>query len=90
MKTWIGLIGADAVMCWWLVNSILMLWRPGVAREFLWWPEFRVTRETPASVVLSRRKIRILGVVFALGSGAFLTAVLVPATVGLILLHLNS
>jgi hypothetical protein len=89
MKTWIGLITADAVMCWCFANSILMLLRPNVARGFVWWPQFRVTRETPVSVVLSAKKIRVLGLTFALASAAFLIAVLVPATVGLVLLHLN-
>jgi hypothetical protein len=87
MKVWLVLLSADAVMCWWFANSMLMLLRPDRAKYFLWWPQLRETAETPETVVLSRKKIRVLGFVFAVASGTFLFRVLAPATVGLFLLH---
>jgi hypothetical protein len=87
MKAWLVLLSADAVMCWWFANSMLMLLRPDRAKYFLWWPQLRETAETPKTVVLPRKQIRTLGFVFAVASGTLLLAVLVPATAGLVLSH---
>lgn len=89
MKVWLVLLSADAVMCWWFANSMLMLLRPGRAKYFIWWPELRETAETPETLVLPRKNIRIMGLVFAIASGTLLFRVLAPATVGLFLLHLR-
>jgi hypothetical protein len=56
MKIWLVVLSADAVMCWWFANSMLMLFWPGQAKYFLWWPHLRETAETPETVVLSRNK----------------------------------
>jgi hypothetical protein len=87
IKAWLILLGADAIMSWWLVNSLLMLLRPGRAKYFFWWPQFRETRETPETVVLPRRQIRITGFVFAVASGVFLFRVLAPPTARLFLFY---
>jgi hypothetical protein len=89
MKVWLVLLSADAVVCWCFANSILMLLWPGQAKHFLWWPQLRETAETPETVVLPRKQIRITGLVFAVASGTLLFRVLAPATVGLFLLHLK-
>ena len=87
MKGWLVVLSADAIMCWWFANSMLMLLRPDRAKYFLWWPHLRETPETPETVVLPRKQIRRLGFVFAVASGTLLFRVLAPATVGLFLLH---
>lgn len=74
-------------MCWWFTNSMLMLLRPGQSKYFLWWPQLRENAETPETVVLPRKQIRLMGFVFVIASGTLLLRVLVPATVGLFLLH---
>jgi hypothetical protein len=87
MKAWLVILGGDAVMCWWFANSMLMLLRPDQAKYFLWWPQLRERAETPETVVLPRKQIRITGFVFAVASGTLLLRVLAPATLGLFLLH---
>jgi hypothetical protein len=87
MKAWLVLLSGDAVMCWWFANSVLMLLWPSRAKYFLWWPQLRETAETPETVVLPRKQIRTTGFVFAVASGTLLFRVLVPATVGLFILH---
>jgi hypothetical protein len=87
MKVWLVLLAADAIMGWWFANSILMLLRPDRGKYLLWWPQLRETAETPETVVLPRKQIRILGFVFAAASGILFFAVLAPATLGLFLLH---
>jgi hypothetical protein len=89
MKVWLVLSACDIVICWSFVNSVLMLLKPDRSKYLLWWPQFRAIPATAATVVLAQKKIRLLGFVFALGSGAFLFVVLVPATLGLILLNLK-
>lgn len=86
MEGWLVLLAGDAVMCWWFANSVLMLLRPDRGMYFLWWPQLRETAETPETVVLPRKHIRILGFVFAVASGTLLFRVLAPATLGPFLL----
>lgn len=89
LKAWLVLAGADAFMCWWFANSLLMLFRPDRGKYLPWWPQLRETAETPETVVMPRKQIRRLGFVFAVASGIFLFRVLAPVTVRLFLFLLK-
>jgi hypothetical protein len=87
MKIWLVLLSADVAMAWWFINSLLMFFRPDSTKYLPGWPKFKETDGAQATVTLSRRRIRTLGLVFAVASGMFLLAVLAPATLGLVLSH---
>ncbi len=85
MKLWLVLLSACLVMTWLFVNGLLMLRRPDKFNGFVWWPRFRSSGVNVEATVLSRGRIRVLGIAFAAASSLLLLGVILPAIVGLII-----
>ncbi len=75
------LIAGDLFVCLWFVNGLLMFRLPDKFNGSVLWPRIHTAHESDRVTILSRKKVRLLGLFFMAASGIFALTVLLRPTV---------